>query len=322
MRSTIGSLLAGFYLLMLPSSVAADVCTDLVLGAIGRYHALTSGRITFKYIMDQRSYNREEISDFVFEGNNYSERLQKDNRDGRTTAMINYEGAYYEYKKRVSDPGTSHEELAGCHLEIRQSKPFWEGANYGNKPPIYAGSFWHNRQPKIFEENIDLFVSKGETQVNGINVHICEIAIDEENLIWFGGFRAELGTGGKIRLFIAPDYGYVIPRIEYRTHRDQLCQIFLYEEFELINGLWLPRKLIRMSPDMNDESKILSTSTFEILKYDMINKDVPDEEFIVDLPPTSRVRDFRDPIHPVAYHVQENSNSVIIAAALERGTGH
>jgi len=272
----------------------ADEAKNLVEGAVLRRDALTSGKLIYTYESLPRKPTSfpKSVKIYLFSYLNWSSKTKD---LPQTTASVN-DGSFTYFERPLKEG----QEIPIAGIQIN-APVLYENKKHINKAPVFAGSFWVSRMALFAKEHAKDYKVVGTKNINGINTKICEIQVPKA-LAGQAFVKQQVGRtteGGKIRLYIAPQHGYVMPLIEYFDIKNNLCMSFTASNFsETSTGVWLPKKISRIDVNKNP-SKENNQKIFDI-SYERINEPIADSDFNISLPPGTQVQDFR---HNVSYRV-------------------
>ncbi|MBW3541516.1 MAG: hypothetical protein KY476_14710 [Planctomycetes bacterium] len=262
----------------------------LVAGILARGDAVSSGRM--KYSVESGFRNRRPHSvihvHFSFEADSWARRQGKSTRPmPLRSARVSHQGKYVEYVQHPQPDGTYHHTA-----HIYHSRKMAETLPY---PPYFAGSVWFRSTLEYIRDNADSAALIGEEVIDGIPTRVLEWKVSQEDV--YGAFFAIDNTwanGGSLRLYVAPQLGFVLPRIEQIRKAGQVACRYTAGDFkEHAPGIFIPGRADRqwIRPDGTQGHFI----SYEITAVNFLNRDVPDDDFIVIMPPDTRVQDTRPP---------------------------
>jgi hypothetical protein len=195
-------------------------------------------------------------------------------------------GGKHVYYHRTPQPDGSIRDNAEVTLDEPIDKRY-------PSPPVFAGTFWWKSTTEYVKANPDKAVYAGRKSVNGVDAHVLEWRVPRNKLAAFGTFGPATQNGGTLRVAVAPQFGYVLPRVEC-VGPDGALDIE-YNCFEFIDtggGLYLPARCVETSfrgdrPTFQCE--------YKITKAERINDVIPPEDFVLELPKGTLVQDGREP---------------------------
>jgi len=135
--------------------------------------------------------------------------------------------------------------------------------------PRWAGGFFNRKLKRWAKQFPGQFEFVADDKVDGIAVKMVEAETRDEAP--FG----RNSPGGKIRLFIAPQLGYVIPRAEERTFDGTLVVRYEAIDFsEKSPGIWFPKLVQKVRGDVKHFVTFLDVQ--------MLNQEIPASDFCVE----------------------------------------
>ena len=248
---------------------ANDDAQALIEGAAARYGAVKSGRLHYLYegATKRKGPDGKELDSnpefFTFDGTNWAH--------GWTTqesSTAHFKGVYCEY---FASPDRSSVTFSSVDPNAHPRAL--------NDPPVFAGSFWYAEQPPFVREYIKEFKLVGTQTIEGVETKVCEMPRTR---------------GGRVRLCIAPQLGFVLPLVEFLDPEGYADVRFVASSFtEVKPGLWLPGSIKHGIAHPIDPSLPMRYHGFSCMKYELINETIPDEYFSIKLRRGTRVVDHR-----------------------------
>lgn len=299
-------LLFGLIVAMIAGFACAEDVHDLVTKAAVRQSALVSCRMSYAIELTPALPDppRQSQYTFSFMGPNWIERKLEGSTNGT------FSGAHYEYGEVFASP----EAIEPTRILHVGPPVLFSTKRHMTRPPIFAGSFWWEKQALFVKDHAADFTLTGTENVEGIATQICEMSLPTMKLVG-DGFRAlskKLWEGGILRLYIAPQLGYVLPKIEYINNDKEVEQVFFAKEFTKCNELWLPAIFGTYGQDSKGAVLQVGRITFDSVTYQLVNQPIPDADFIIPLKLGTRVTDSRDPQAVLRYQVQRDCDSRIV----------
>ena len=289
-------LLTTFILASFAAAVAAsatralgeDVAT-IVAGITSRSQAITSGR--FSYTFKSESFRGDQPLPVVlfpelttsFSGSSWAERSPNTH-----VVRINHDGYYLEF---VQTPQKNGSVRPGVTLFPQRAL---ESRKEFNAPPLFAGSFWYQQQLRYVDAHAAAFREVRKDVIHGVNVVVLEASVSAAKRgEAFHVLLPALKSGGILRLHVAPQLGFVLPRIEFLTPANQLVHSYEAVEFsEMAPGVYLPRRIWTETLPAAGSSRYRAEFA---VRYDLINQPIPAEDFVAQLPPGTHVQDAHEP---------------------------
>jgi hypothetical protein len=261
--------------------------TRLVDGAVARHRAVFSGR--FQYRLKAGFRARDEIigedqARFSFSGTSWARR----HPDGRV--VVNHDGKWLRFGEGKQPDGSLDPGLQILPSErLGATRPC---------PPYFAGSFWYDTPAKFIEAHRNDARDKGEVEVNGVRCRLLEWTVVKANDA-FHAVNDLTRAGGFLRVYVAPDVGYALPRYEYVASNGVVGKRHDASEFrEVAPGIFLPRYCSEQLFD----PKPMYYAEYEITEIQMINEAIPEEDFHIRIPAGTEITDGRGK-YGVVFHV-------------------
>ncbi len=248
---------------------------SLVDGVLARAEAIFSGRFEYRVTSGDASSTKqpqETRAGFILSGPSW----RIDDR-GFHVESINYRGKYYEVRRTPQPDGSTH-----TSLEIRATQDLFSMAP--PRPPYFAGTLWHKSTIEYIRLHKSSARVAGEKTIAGIPTSIIEWDISASDK--FGAFHAitqPLMNGGVLRLFVAPQLGYALPRVEHVDRQGNVETRFEATGFREVNqGIYMPKFLLYQVFEKGGAPGWYNR--YEVVQVDGINQPIPDEAFSTSLP--------------------------------------
>jgi hypothetical protein len=279
---------------------------ELVAGIVSRSKAVASGRITYTFksesFVGERALRPVSVPETTtsFSDSSWAERSKSSH-----LVQINHDGYFLEFVRTPQRDGSVR---PGAILYPQRAL---ESRKELNAPPLFAGSFWQRGQLRYIEKHAGEFRVTGSSTVNAIPVVALELAVAAEN--YRDAFQIvlpALKSGGTIRLYVAPQLGFVLPRVEFLTPSRQVAQSYDSVDFtEVAPGIHFPQRLWTQTHAAGGSARYRAEFT---TRCEFINQPVPEEDFIVELPLGTRVQDAREPGDVIKFELTEPSTSSML----------
>lgn len=291
---------------MCSSNVFGMQPAELVAGIVSRSRAIASGRITYTFksesFVGERALRPVLVPETTtsFSDSSWAERCKSSH-----LVQINHDGYFLEFVRTPQHDGSVR---PGAILYPQRSL---ESRNELNAPPLFAGSFWNREQLRYIEKHAGDFQIAGSSTVNAIPVVTLELAVAaESHRDAFHILLPALKSGGIIRLYVAPQLGFVLPRIEFVTTSRQVAQSYDSVDFsEVAPGIHFPQRLWTQTHAAGGAARYRGEFT---VRCELINQSVPQEDFVVELPVGTRVQDAREPGDVIKFELTEPSSSPML----------
>ena len=276
---------------------------ELVAGIVSRSGAITSGRITFTFksesFVGERALNPISVPETTtsFWESSWAERTKSSH-----LVRINHDGYFLEFVRTPQHDGSVR---PGAILYPQRSL---ESRTELNSPPLFAGTFWNREQLRYVEKHAPDFQFTGSSTVNSVAVVALELAVPaEDHRSAFHILLPALRAGGIIRLYVAPQLGITLPRIEILSPSRQVAQSYDSIDFlEVAPGIHFPRRLWTQTHAVEGATRYRGEFA---VRCELINQLIPEDDFVVELPIGTRVQDAREPGDVIKFELTEASTS-------------
>jgi hypothetical protein len=308
MRSRAAYLLIFLQLcLVLVSKSQANEVEDTIAAVASRACAIVSGRLAFTYYVTTFKgtvpLKTEALPERIasFSGTSWADR--DSDRSAPQISRINHNGHLLEFRV-APQPGGAINYSANiappCELNSGREAQT-------NLPPVFAGSFWKTAQLKYVLGHASRCRLVGNATVNEIATEHYELDVPAADHRAFVSLCPGLRNGGAIRFFVAPQLGYLLPRIEFVTPQGEVAQSYEAKDFlEVAPGIFFPKRIQKNIHSASGGS--LSHVEFDI-RSELINQPIPDDDYIVQFPVGTDVNDARDPEQVKAFRLEEPTPS-------------
>jgi hypothetical protein len=265
------------------SPARASETTDLVEGVVGRAEAIVSGR--FEYRVTWTEGHPGEHNLLILSGPSW-----RVNHLDHRVERINHRGKYLEVHHNRQHDGSIR---TSCRIEaprgLQERLPM---------PPWFAGTPWYRQTVAYIKDHKAQARLTGGAEVDGIAAKVLEWDVPQaDRYAAFYGISSRLNNGGKLRLYVAPQLGFVLPRIETVDPQGRVATRFDSTGFKEVGaGLFFPKQCGYRDFDENGvpDDKI-HFNQYEILRVEKVNEAIPEEDFAVQLPAGTSVADERTP---------------------------
>lgn len=260
--------------------------TELVQGVVARSEALFSGRIEYQKLGDfSPSKELVKLKDETcyFSGSSWSVFAAGSDNPYETC----YHGKYIKLSTTTHPDGRlSHVARVKVEQPINKRDPLL---------PVFAGSFWRRDQRDYVRNHAREAKDKGQAEVNGVSTRILEWSVPEKDK--YKAFHAVgdiTARGGTLRIYVAPQLGFVLPRIEILGLAGMVQDRYdAFDFFEAAPGIFLPKRCQRSVYDREGDC---ITSITELKKAERLNEPIPEDVFKMFLPLGTRVADDRSSV--------------------------
>jgi len=275
---------------------AAPLASELVQGVLARSGAVFSGRIEYRQVVSSSGEEKPTLTKdefFYFSGTSWAVFA-----DGSSDPEeVSHRGVYVSHDATPQPGGwVGHTARAAVEEPINSKYP---------RLPVFAGTFWRQTTQAYVKKNINKAIDKGEAEVNGIATRVLEWAVSEaEKYEAFYGVDETTAQGGILRVYIAPQLGYALPRIDVLGTDGKLGDRYdSFDFFEVVPGIFFPK---RCQWSYYDRSGKYGTSAFELKKIEKVNEPIPDDVFKIHLPVGTVVQDGRSGAGSEIFRIKED----------------
>lgn len=287
-------LLSVLWILAAEAKASAAKSDALVDGVVARARGLVSGRLEY-HLTDGFSKRNKTVHD-----SGYKFSLMGDSWARRNAAapglQINHRGMmlmYLEGESNSSDGEPRRSAAIHNPEAIDRHRPC---------APFFAGTLWYKSAIDFIDAHRgDVTVRAGEAR-DGLATQIAEWNIGKKDRAAFGPVPPSLAKGGMLRLHVVPALGYTLPLIECCTEDGEPQMVYESAEFfEAVPEFFLPHQC----ESRNASEKGSYYVKYNITRAELINEEVPEDDFQIFLPQGTTVSDSRTPGGATVFRVGE-----------------
>jgi hypothetical protein len=284
---------AGLWGVLAAHTRADDPAPDtrqLIDGLLARSDAVFSGRMTYRFAYFASGKAEKPVHEFqvrlTFSGSSWIKRSTVTGQPDAT--VISHNGTTLEYV-----PTNQKDERVTKLARLRPARPV-NTSGPEVKTPIFVGSFWRSATKKYVEENRRSVVNKGYQEVNGERTVVLEWEIPRNDVdAAFGGSNPGVEDGGLLRLYVAPQLGHVMPRIDFLSPQGEvMVRCDSIDFIKTPSGVYFPTTSSERLFAYNRDNP--SRQEYTIWDIENINEPIPDSEFSFPVPVGTEVIDTRD----------------------------
>lgn len=269
------------------SGAPAEADLQLVDALLARADAVFSGRMTYSFTMGTEGQKPAHDAEgrFVFSGSSWIQRGHGSNGQP-DTEMVCHNGTTLAY--------IPTQQADGRITKLARVSPTKSFDSLGVKPPVFAGTFWRANTKRYVAANRQAVVNKGQAVVNGIETVVLEWDVPAgKSGDAFKSFPSALQFGGRVRVYVAPQLGHALPRVEFLSRSGAPGTRFDATDFvRTPAGIFIPKELSsRRFPDKPKAAAFVEE--YHIRDVENINEPIPDSTFSVDVPDKTEVIDSR-----------------------------
>jgi len=252
-----------------------DTKEKLIDGLLARSTAIASGRIEYHVKVDiaGRTLTDSDYR-FSYSGESWATRNPQSNH-----AIVNHEGRLLSYSEALQRDGAVHRSLTIGFSESPFKNPPY--------PPVRAGTLWSSSTRRFVREQASRARFLGAETVNGVGTRALEWDVDpKDKYLAFHAINDLLSDGGKLRLYVARQLGYALPRIEHVDKFGTVQDQFDFSDFrEVAPEIHVPA-ICRLGRG-NFEQK------YHLTKIEKVNESIPNNDFVLSIPAGTSVGDNR-----------------------------
>jgi hypothetical protein len=292
---------------------ALDDANTLVQGILARSEALFSGEIKYhlKYgFANQGKVLGDEDWRFTFSGASWILQAETTGR-----AWVSHDGKSVELVSHPQKDGkTDYTASINVSKAVDSLRPC---------PPYFIGTLWYKSTQEFIRTNASSAKPANDSTINGVKAQVLEWDVpipDISKAFERVAVSERLDHPGVLRLCVATQFGYALPRIEHlsRLHGEERDAVIDATDFhEVAVGIYVPKRCMYQAYD-----KAGAASYYEEYRVSEISKAndvIPDDVFRIVLPEGTSVTDARDPKKPHSFRVGkiQREQVTVIPADLE-----
>lgn len=153
---------------------------------------------------------------------------------------------------------------------------------------------WFKAPKEFIKSNVKSASSLGKQEVYGVPTQLVEWAVSEaDRYKAFGRINVLLAKGGKLRVNVAPQLGFALPRVEHVGVGDKVQALFEAKGFEEKGpGIFIPKECTLQDFDQDGPGSFIR---YRIKSFRKVNEPLADSDFWVTIPEGTTVADMRSP---------------------------
>lgn len=293
LATTFAALLVFCFAADAQSPVGSLESAELVRRVLARPAQLISGRIEYEVIMSFRSRQKNDEYRYLFSfaGPSWIVRCLPPNGNG---AVLSHGDKYIQYTETRQNDG-SLRRVASLQLP--------KALDHNPRPPSFAGTIWEDSTKKFIADRSKFGIRKSDQEVKGRRCQVWEWSVNKVDVPQaFYAVSEVIKNGGVLRLYVATEMGYVLPRIEQVGNDGAIGKSFESTDFrEAATGIYLPKTCRQ---ENRDRTGMMSATEYRLVKIEKVNEPLGDEEFIIRLPVGTEVFDDRTN-RPLGYTITD-----------------
>jgi len=224
------------------------------------------------------------------------------------TTHVNVDGRLFEFV-----PKHDYNLLDNPVLYVGNPKSI-EQAEQNYPGVFFLGTICHSATAAFVKSHLDEGVAGAHEVVHGVHTIPVSWAVAADQVYSaFHGVPNPVQQGGVLRLYIAPQLGFAVPRATYETVDGFVATEFdAYNFEEVAPGIFFPRK----ARIQEYQPRPSYYQNYEIKKIENINGEVPHQEFSIDIPAGTEVTYVFGRKEPITFTVGEQMNTDDLENAL------
>ncbi len=291
---------------------------DLVRGTLARSEAVFSGRFQYVLTSGTEGSKRTVHYDFIFSGPSWKRRARESASEiplsfskAAIKAGIESKATLQGDQVRVilshRGKGVEYNATPQHDKSIRHTARVVSGEDPLDKmfpvPPHFVGSFWFASTKAYVEKNLNRAISKPSVDIGGIKTSVLEWEVSEaDRYKAFNSSNDITAKGGVLRIYLAPQLGYLIPRIEHIGAGGAIGAVMDASDFFQVNGIFVPRKAKLQYLNATGKGFF---EQYQITDVKDINEPIEDSAFTIQLPVGTEVADSRSGKESFFFEVKE-----------------
>ena len=260
---------------------------QLASRAAARTLAVVSGKVEYRRTSGNKGMPWSKWTVHHLETKSHtSYRLQ---RPGSSNTRINHHAMHMIYVETPQPNGEVHSSLSvGWPVSIEKQvdvRPYGHGV-FG------AGAIWPLKTRQYVEKHATEARLVGTEVVDRVQTRVVELRVPKEDVgpAFRTLYRAMRKEGGIIRLYVAPQMGFVVPKMQFVAPDGTVLCRFEASGFQQKSpGLWFPKKASRVGVSEKNAHYIV----FEIIKAESLNEPIDPKVFAITIPAGTRIEDGR-----------------------------
>ena len=209
---------------------------------------------------------------------------------------LSHQGRYIVFN--VS-PQVNRPEMYSARItyEKEEPNPPWP------RQPRYLGSIWDECTRQFIERQKGKAVRRETADINGLRCQVFEWVVPpSEKYKAFQSVNKLVENGGWLRLYAFPEYGYVLPRIEFLGKDRALFKSYESSDFQKTEpGIYIPKRFRLQVYDSQGPGMFMEYNVHDPIQ---INQPIPESDFRIMLPVGTEIADSRPGDHSNMFTVK------------------
>lgn len=282
------------------STSFATAASDSTLDAlIARARSIYSARIDFTLTTNRKNRRMQNRYRFSQSGNDWALRYP-----GSPATLLNTRDTAFRFYQTKAPTGEVYRAL---HLTGAQSLGNAIGGNYACAA-ARLGTVWYDKQLEFLQQHRNQVEIKPNQSILGIPTTLLQWTVNFSELgsafVVVSG-QVDQSFTGFLKIFTAPGFGYAIPRIDYVSANGILLRRYEANDFIKVgDAIYFPQTARCISFFENHRE----TTTFSIDQIQYVNTELPKDDFNLQVPEDSRIRDSRPGAPHSAFQLEKQSD--------------
>jgi hypothetical protein len=265
-------------------SVETQDVREVVTAMLQRRSAVTSGKFEVVWQSGSTLPGGKEVPEGIhhrctvlFEHDNW----KIDRRHGRIKDKLGVASRVNGYCFTLMPTIRGEAEWADFSLKVSAASPF---PGIGNRPvgriglhPRHCGSIWDIETVDYLEEEVDRVEIEGRHTEHGVEVIHLSLSVPKEDAGKpFGSVNPRTFAGGSLHIHVVPEWGYVVPLVEYRSTKSVPGLQIVSKGFSKQGEFYFPRWISRKSMSTSSPGTYHSVEFLDVtsLNEHFVNRDL------------------------------------------------
>jgi hypothetical protein len=285
----------------MPTVIAGESATEpasqteeLVKKVLARSNALFSGRFSYHFtngFADKHSIISDYDMKFSFMSSSWILRFSNG------AVHVSHAGKFVEYYSGQQDGATKYVAHVGLAKELDSDHALYA--------PNLLGTIWYDCTKKYISSHAGAARRPKDVVIDGVQTELLEWDVPASDVYSaFSSINELARSGGKLRLYAAPQLGFALPLIEYIGSDGRVMTQFKSANFkEVAPGVFYPTDCTSQVFTASGPSYY---NKYHVLAVDSVNEQIPDKEFTLELTEGTQVSDSRNGKQAIFFQVGKN----------------